>query len=805
MQCNELIRRFRGLPEDEGFIPFWFWNDDLQDDHLIYQIHEMHEKGVDQFLIHARFGLQVKYLSDEWFNKIDLALREAEKLGMRVWIYDEENWPSGYAGERVLAENPDYCGKCLFRVPKGCDDLRDDWRFVDSRNGWDYYRGYCHWNISYTNSYYTDMLSAEATDCFIRVTHAEYVRRFSSHIGKTLMGFFVDEPGFYNNITIYNARDDENTIVWSDDLPERFQAMKGYDLMDVIGLMWHNDDSRALKVKTDFYDVVCALYCERFLGRLREYCHANNLLLIGHLHMEEFLPYHVKTQGDLMRCLNELDWSGVDRIDLNWEKLSEKYASSAQLIYDKPRTLSETFCFSGWDNHLAKMKYWIDWQMTKGVDTICLHAFYSSIEGERRWECPPSLFFQNDYWQYFRRLSDYGRRMSFLIRQGEPVLDLGVYYPIATQVDLLWPNSQVQADQHDRAFIEMATSLTRHQYDYLIVNDDGLKAAQIKDGVMYLKSAKLRSIVLFGLTCMHADVANKLIAFAEQGGQLILLDCQHLRTVEGTGEAEQLLRAPNIVCINGYQHCKNYTLTFDAKKIIPALARAGVQPLVIAPENKRIDSCRRAYENGDMIFALNGEDTSTKIRVPLAEGEHAYIMDAHSGELSELPRACPGDQWVEVMLLEQQGIPVLRTKAVLPCKTISAMPAKVTRMALDDGWHIVLDGETYNSSLRSWADLGKPYFSGRAEYTRIIHWAKDSGSKVVLELGRVCHTADVYINGVLAGSCVWAPWSVDVTPFLREGENQIKISVANTLGNEFERKPFPSGLLGGVALCAFAD
>ena len=30
-------------------------------------------------------------------------IEEAAKLGMKLWIYDESNWPSGYAGGRVLA------------------------------------------------------------------------------------------------------------------------------------------------------------------------------------------------------------------------------------------------------------------------------------------------------------------------------------------------------------------------------------------------------------------------------------------------------------------------------------------------------------------------------------------------------------------------------------------------------------------------------------------------------------------------------------------------------------------------------
>jgi len=93
--------------------PFWFWNGDLKPDELLRQIHLMHEKGIRAFMIHARKGLTIKYLSEEWFERVRLTLEEAAKLGMKVWLYDEDNWPSGYAGGRVLARDPNYAGQNL--------------------------------------------------------------------------------------------------------------------------------------------------------------------------------------------------------------------------------------------------------------------------------------------------------------------------------------------------------------------------------------------------------------------------------------------------------------------------------------------------------------------------------------------------------------------------------------------------------------------------------------------------------------------------------------------------------------------
>ena len=89
-----------------GSIPFWSWNDKLEPNELRRQIRNMHELEMRGFFMHARGGLMTEYMSDEWFECIDACVDEAKKLGMEAWAYDENGWPSGFAGGKVL-EDPD--------------------------------------------------------------------------------------------------------------------------------------------------------------------------------------------------------------------------------------------------------------------------------------------------------------------------------------------------------------------------------------------------------------------------------------------------------------------------------------------------------------------------------------------------------------------------------------------------------------------------------------------------------------------------------------------------------------------------
>ncbi len=85
-------------------IPFWSWNDKLDADKLVEQIQWMHENGVGGFFMHARSGLVTEYLSREWMECVEACANEAKRLGMKAWIYDENGWPSGFVGGKLLEQ-----------------------------------------------------------------------------------------------------------------------------------------------------------------------------------------------------------------------------------------------------------------------------------------------------------------------------------------------------------------------------------------------------------------------------------------------------------------------------------------------------------------------------------------------------------------------------------------------------------------------------------------------------------------------------------------------------------------------------
>ena len=102
---NEVIRRLETVEMQYKPIPFWSWNGELKKDELIRQIRWMRQTHNGGFFMHARSGLKTEYLSDEWMQCIEACAEEAGD--MQAWLYDENGWPSGFAGGKLLENAED--------------------------------------------------------------------------------------------------------------------------------------------------------------------------------------------------------------------------------------------------------------------------------------------------------------------------------------------------------------------------------------------------------------------------------------------------------------------------------------------------------------------------------------------------------------------------------------------------------------------------------------------------------------------------------------------------------------------------
>ena len=96
-------------------------------------------------------------------------------------------------------------------------------------------------------------------------------------------------------------------------------------------------------------------------------------------------------------------------------------------------------------------------------------------------------------------------------------------------------------------------------------------------------------------------------------------------------------------------------------------------------------------------------------------------------------------------------------------------------------------------------------YSGGAWYRKTVTLPEyDTDDRVILDLGSVCATAEIHVNGQAAGFLVTAPWKIDISEQVKPGENRLEILVYNTLANHYSTIPTQyggnttSGILGPV-------
>ena len=89
-------------------VPFWSWNEKLETEETKRQVRIMDEAGMGGYFMHARGGLQTEYMGEEWFENVAACIDECNKRGMHAWAYDENGWPSGFAGGKLLKDENNF-------------------------------------------------------------------------------------------------------------------------------------------------------------------------------------------------------------------------------------------------------------------------------------------------------------------------------------------------------------------------------------------------------------------------------------------------------------------------------------------------------------------------------------------------------------------------------------------------------------------------------------------------------------------------------------------------------------------------
>jgi len=562
VKTDRTKQTFRDPGNEWRGAPFWGWNDDLDPSELSRQVREIKHGGFGGFFMHSRNGLVTPFMSERWMECVATAVEEARKQGLQAWLYDEDRWPSGFAGGLVVRRNPDFGMKYLEPKPDG----QGKYRFaVERQNG----RLQAYRRLKdgeqpgvredlesfsaeiappapwFNDLPYADNMDPESVRAFLDICFEPY-RRFSQQFGKTVPGIFTDEPDVY---CVHNLPHGQR-IPWTWRLPAEFKKRHGYDLLDRLPELYSGHPD-FFKTRHDYWRTVTELFTEAYCKQLGEWCERNGLELTGHMLSEQDFEDLILVSGAAMPGLEYMQRPGIDILaEQVRETITCKQASSVAHQMGHPRTLSETYACSGWHLTFEGQKWSGDWQTVLGINTRCQSIVFYSLRGARKRDWPPAIDFHQPWWKYFPVIEEYYARACFFSAIGKPVREVLLLHNISTA----WGDVPDYATRrrHGEHLLKVAEDLLALHYDFDLGDEIILsRHASVKGRRLSVGKAAYNVVVVPESISIFRSTAELLRQFLAAGGKVIAMRRRPTR-IEGelSPELDALFAHKNVILIS---------------------------------------------------------------------------------------------------------------------------------------------------------------------------------------------------------------------------------------------------------------
>jgi len=480
----DLLHDLIDPPREFSVMPFWFWNDDLDEEEIVRQIRDFEEHGVYGFIIHPRVGLprELGWMSDRLLDLYAVAIEEAERRGMYVGLYDEGMYPSGSSSGQVVAENPAFACRCLAptEVPSdGEPELKEGESLVavvSRQNGArlaivdrpadSYIRGihYIDGGPAEDEPPAADLLNPEAVATFLRLVYQKFADRFSDYFGNTIFSIFTDEPGLLGKCRERGVAPGTTGIL------VHVNRILGYDFTPHLPALWHADEPDAERCRQDYHQAVRLRLEETYYRSLYEWCDRNGLPLTGHPSKPDDIGmlrhFHIPGQDTVWRWVLPDDPTALE----GPESTQAKCSSSAMIHGQRRRNSNECCGAYGHELTWEEMVWLANWCFVRGVNLLYPHAFYYSVRGARRDERPPDVGPNSTWWDRYGGYADACRRLSWINTDSEHICSLAV---LGTFDQLPWRSAKAcYQNQRDFNYLE-----ERDLIDRATIDDEGIHLA----------------------------------------------------------------------------------------------------------------------------------------------------------------------------------------------------------------------------------------------------------------------------------------------------------------------------------------
>ncbi len=680
---------------------------------------------------------------------------------------------------------------------------------------------------------YGDLMSREAMGAFVDWVYGGHADHVAKACG-TLAGFFTDEPAFSLAMVDFGDRFPwYPAMPYTPELEACFEARHGLSWRRGLPLLYRDTGPEGLRYLYRYWETCLYLYHENYFGQIHRFCEAHGMLASGHLVIEEEFVNHLAQQaGNLLTHFRYMHVPGMDWIHPFEETFrhlpatTPKYPVSMAHLMGRHQTWAETFAASGWGLQPRDIRRIVNWEHVNGISMQVPICYKYSLRGLGRASFyPPGIGYQQPYWDHITPFADYEARLCALAAGDGHRAQVALAYP---EVDI-WTHCR----EHDllrersKTFNALGDALRFSGYDFDLLDDRAfIEQATMTDGHVATETECFEVVVVPPVDGVRLSVLESWQRLVDSGGSVLFVGVLPRHSFERGTDDPRVAAVLNDLL--GEEHAR--TAPFWRSRT--SGGRAGFAPCVedavsllqeaIEPELRwegdgRFVAYHRWLEDGDLylIHYCDGVARDSRVGVT-AQGAPEY-WDPETGTHTPVAveRCEHGRTWITLhfepyALLplvfrhnrEPGPVPVFRTVEILDVPGPFAFSGEETHRRPGVAWNFAEDGDGYTPSCApapdipeklpagDWRDHGLEHFSGIGCYAfEAVIPATTSFERVLLDLGEVCNTVEMTVNGILVARKFFEPYVVDLTEAVRPGVNRFEVRVANTLSNFMAQFP----------------
>ncbi|WFB37321.1 glycosyl hydrolase [Kiritimatiellota bacterium B12222] len=543
--------RFKTPPADLRGAPFWSLNHDLNDhDRLREYIDAFETMGIGGYHLHVRCGLKNDYLGPDFLKAISAARDYGAQKGMLSYLYDEDTWPSGFAGGAVTTElthrrrwvalqkgRPTEAESdvvhyiCAYKISLNDQGLRIAHQRIPFEQGreedW-FLTQYIQKNDDrFNGAAYLNTLSKSAVQAFIDSTHEVYVKQFGGSFPADVPAIFTDEPQLAGNTSLNSPFEGNTHFAWTEDLRDSFATAYNVELLDILPeVVWPGVDGPS-PWRWRFWDHLSERFASAYADTLGEWCEQHGIALTGHMMAEDSLSSQIHSLGECMRHYRSFQIPGIDLLCDTYKPQTVKQAVSVARQDGRAGVMSELYGVTNWDFPFSGHKRQGDWQAALGITLRVHHLSLLSMEGQSKRDFPASIGPQSPWYREYPVIEDHFARVGAALTTGRPLVRIGVIH----SVESAWMRrgintldapylSKLNRDFSQRVFDLLDASL---DFDFIAESLLPQQERTSDQPEMQVGEMAYQVIVIPELETIRKSTLESLDRLIKRGGQVVVM------------------------------------------------------------------------------------------------------------------------------------------------------------------------------------------------------------------------------------------------------------------------------------------